>query len=392
MKTGRRDAAPGPSLIVQTRPALIDEKRKASITVRMSELLRDRSCVFCGNPPIKRNREHVIPQWLIELTGDARREWQLGMQFVEGSGEYRERKYSANQFKFPACARCNGNYSALETRAKDYMLRIQSKQPLTASDWDDFLTWFDKVRVGLWLGWRMLNRELPHQSANFQIDQRIGKKDRCVLVYRINPHYRGLHMLGAGDLIFFMWPFCFALIVNELFFINVSSDFILSSRMGFPFFKKIVDNFPVIKCSDLECFYRQKVPFLRFDFPIPIIEVYQTVLLDEDFTVGQIYEYRKLADHPLIRSKLIPGSGTRSLIHSVQDGRSISFLPDEPILERQLPHYGHRHGLEYLKRMLEFRHKVFSSKAGSNHWTKLALFQNHKAIEYYSSELKEHDR
>src|ERR1700754_3168465 len=93
---------------------------------------RDRGCVFCGNPPAGRTKEHVIPQWLMELTGDPRREWRLGVQFDEGAGEYRERKFSANQFQFPACGECNGRYSALEGRAKGYILKIREKEPLRA--------------------------------------------------------------------------------------------------------------------------------------------------------------------------------------------------------------------------------------------------------------------
>jgi hypothetical protein len=33
----------------------------------------DKICVFCGEKPKSRNSEHVIPQWLIELTGNPKR-------------------------------------------------------------------------------------------------------------------------------------------------------------------------------------------------------------------------------------------------------------------------------------------------------------------------------
>jgi hypothetical protein len=40
-------------------------------------------CIFCGNPPSAKNKEHVVPKWLIELTGDPKREWYLGLYFGE---------------------------------------------------------------------------------------------------------------------------------------------------------------------------------------------------------------------------------------------------------------------------------------------------------------------
>jgi hypothetical protein len=360
-------------------------------------MLHDRNCIFCGNPPAERSREHVIPQWLIEITGEPTREWNLGVQFDEGSGVYRERKFSANQFQFPACDACNGRYSALEGRVKGYILKIGTKEPLRASEWDDLLTWFDKVRIGLWLGMRMLHRELPHLPANFRIDQRIARKDRCLLVYRINPEHKGLIMSGIGDPSFFQWPFCFALTTNALMFINISSDFILAARMGFPFFRKMVDEFPRTYCYEPECFYRQKIPFIRHGFPMPVLEIYQSVLMGADLMGGDnIEDYQRLADHPFIQGLLIPGHPLKSLIHSTQNGEPVRFRPSDLIAERDLPGRAYKHGAEYLKSLFEFRQFVLSDYLNSGRAKqameniKAAVVWNLKAIEHMEAELRAH--
>ncbi len=36
-------------------------------------------CIFCGNPPKDKNAEHVIPQWLINITGKRSRQINLAV-------------------------------------------------------------------------------------------------------------------------------------------------------------------------------------------------------------------------------------------------------------------------------------------------------------------------
>ena len=88
-----------------------------------------KTCVFCGNPPDNKTKEHVVPRWLIELTGDPKRTWNLGVRYGEEDGAKRERKFAADQFQFPACEACNSIYSDLEGRAKS-MLRSRLQQSL----------------------------------------------------------------------------------------------------------------------------------------------------------------------------------------------------------------------------------------------------------------------
>ena len=45
-------------------------------------------------------------------------------------------------------------------------------------------------------------QQLLLPPAKFHIEERVGRKDRFLLVYRINPDHKGLIMHGAGDLPF----------------------------------------------------------------------------------------------------------------------------------------------------------------------------------------------
>jgi hypothetical protein len=295
------------------------------------------TCVFCGNPPDNKTKEHVIPKWLIELTGDPKRTWSLGVRYGEEDEAKRQRKFAADQFQFPACEDCNGAYSDLEGRAKSHVTKLIAAEPLTAQQWDELLDWFDKVRIGLWLGMRRFSQELVVMPPKFHISQRIGRKDRCVLVYRINPDHKGLMMHGGGDPVFLNWPFCFALTVNDLIFVNVSTDYLLAARIGFPFPRKLEDVKDLTLVSDLHAFYRTKTPLIRFSFYPASIAVYQAILTEPEGMVGEGKDhYAALQDNAFIRDRLIPGSDYRSLIHTSDGVTTVACKPDTLINERDL--------------------------------------------------------
>lgn len=326
----------------------------------MSEELpaNQKTCVFCGNPPESKTKEHVIPQWLIELTGDPKRTWNLGVRYAEKDEAKRERKFAASHFHFPACDNCNNAYSGLEGRAKGYITKLAAADPLTATEWNDLLDWFDKVRVGLWLGMRLFSQELFLPPAKFHIEQRVGRKDRLLLVYRINPDHKGLIMHGAGDLPFLMWPSWIALTINDLIFVNVSTDYLLASRMGFPFPRKLEDVKGVTRASDFDAFFRVKNPLVRFAFHQAPLAIYQTILVtpiavEEDEDDEDRYE--TLRQNAYVQGLLIPGSDARSLIHS-SDGQSVTaHNPDDLIRERELAKGEYKDGVEYLRRFFEYR-------------------------------------
>ena len=358
-------------------------------------LANRQTCVFCGGPPDNKTKEHVIPKWLIELTGDPKRTWHLGVRYGEEDAAKRERKFAADQFQFPACEACNRDYSDLEGRAKSYMTKLIVAEPLTAQQWDDLLDWFDKIRIGLWLGMRLFSKELLLMPPKFHIDQRIGRKDRAVLVYRINPDHKGLIMHGTGDLAFLNWPSCFALTFNSLIFVNISTDFLLAARIGFPFPRKLEDVEAQTLVSDFDAFYRTKMPLIRFSFYPAPIEVYQAILVEPEGMVGdESGEYAALADNAFVRDRLIPGGASRSLIHTPDDITTVACEPNTLIIERELPQAAYRHGVDYIVRFFEYREHMMRDYLDSGRGRQAAALVreaiafNRRAIEQIDDDWK----
>lgn len=193
-----------------------------------------KQCVFCGGIPEKKTKEHVLPQWLLEETGDPSRTVYLGLikDFRNG---FRPREFAFDQFCFPACDRCNNQYSGLEDQAKSVLRRIMCAAEVDVGDASLLLDWFDKVRVGLWLGLNQLDKNYVGIQPSFFIASRIGQYDRLLCVEKSDSTRNKLNFGGADTISFAFTPSAFTLIINKYYFTNVSSMFLVSRRLGFPY-------------------------------------------------------------------------------------------------------------------------------------------------------------
>ncbi len=190
-------------------------------------------CIFCGKRPTEKNREHVIPKWLIALTGKPNRKVYLGRNWSDPN--LTKRIFSLGSFTFPSCETCNTKYSLLESRASQVMRSLLALAPTSADDFDVLLDWFDKVRVGLWLGLVYLNGNHQEISAQFHIGDRLAARDRLLFIYRDQGELDGIAITGVESPIFQVMPSCFGLMVNHLHFLNASGQDLLSERIGFPY-------------------------------------------------------------------------------------------------------------------------------------------------------------
>lgn len=190
-------------------------------------------CLFCGNPPEAKNLEHPLPRWLLELTGDPNRVVNFGFDYRTGNVI----KFAFDQFRFPACGACNLRWSQFEEKAKRVVQAICNKAPVSAEDYVLLLDWLDKVRIGVWLGYRYL-LQTP-VSPNFTIEGRLGMKDRMVAVYPIGDHQRGLNAHGAETPLFQSKPSVFALRINNIMLLNASWDWMCSRACGYPYPRSI---------------------------------------------------------------------------------------------------------------------------------------------------------
>lgn len=193
----------------------------------------DKFCIFCGERPVSKTKEHILPQWLLNITGDPKRP--LKLHFPYSGEESPAREIAFDALHFPACLECNNEFSAYENRAKQVVEKMLQHAPLSASDFDTLLGWLDKVRVGLWLGFLYLGKNPFSVTPKFHIAKRTNTKDRALVIYRADDQRTGLHFQGINVPMFHHFPSCFTLVINEFYLFNVSADFLLARRLGFPY-------------------------------------------------------------------------------------------------------------------------------------------------------------
>jgi hypothetical protein len=190
-------------------------------------------CVFCGSKPQNKNKEHVLPRWLIELTGDPNRKGFFGRDWTKD--DLPERIYSFSSFTFPACTSCNDAASGLEAKAKDVVLSMLGSEAISAADIDILLDWLDKVRTGLWLGYTYLNKNFHGIDPQYYIISRMASRDRVLFVYRDIEDAKLLSFAGPESPIFQIMPTSMVLRVNKLHFFSASTLNLIAELVGFPY-------------------------------------------------------------------------------------------------------------------------------------------------------------
>lgn len=192
--------------------------------------MADKFCVFCGNKPQDKNLEHIIPQWLIKMTGRERKD--VFVNFPES-----EKHINFMNYKFPACTKCNSKYAELEAKVRPIMIDVLDNKPISGFQASLLMDWFDKVRVGLWLSRLYLEDEMKYEiTPHFYIDSRVAQTDRMLSIYRINMHNneKGISFIGTTSELFTYFPSAFILLINDVCFVNAATHNLVSPRVGFP--------------------------------------------------------------------------------------------------------------------------------------------------------------
>ncbi len=277
--------------------------------------ITEKFCIFCGEEPENKNKEHVLPQWLIELTGDPKRVVNFGRNPVTGDIP----RFDWSSLVFPSCKRCNDRYSSLENNVKGLVIKLVAREPIRATEYVHVFDWLDKVRIGLWLGYSYLHKNPMRTSPTFHIDSRIGQKDRMIAIYTLDTKPEGLNAHGAETLCFQLQPSCFSLKVNNIYILNMSWDYMCSARCGFPFPKTVIvdldaDNQYKFQCSDYAITHKVKNPVMRKTFIKPSIHLYQPII-ESPFSIADF------ADDEWLRKKIVPGSDRKGVVHRQWDDR-----------------------------------------------------------------------
>jgi hypothetical protein len=275
-----------------------------------------RFCVFCGQVPNSKTREHVVPTWLLELTGDPSRVITIGFNFDRRTPI----RFSWSSFVAPACDACNNRYSDLETRAKTYVEALQRRESLSAQAYIELLDWLDKIRVGVWLALHMIEHHPVDVEPHFHISSRIGEKDRMVAVYVFDSDNKGINLFGCDSLIFKEMPSCFGLRINDILLLNVSTDFFCSRGCGLPYPRSIMHLMGGPNGGRLELYgvgRKSEVsnPISKLSLFKPVVWLYQPIKLPiaERVFAGGFYGHADILD-PLIQERTLRGQSRQGAL------------------------------------------------------------------------------
>jgi len=218
----------------------------------------------------------------MRLTGDPNRKCFFG-PFLNEKGDLVRRAFPLDNFAFPACDECNQKLSELEGSAREVVSSILDEKPLSSADFGVLLTWLDKIRVGLWLGGYQMTKNVWYIAPQFFINSRIDRSDRMVLIYR-SSHTRSRLVFQSPSFPAFQYqPTCFFLIVNNFLFLNVSTDFFLSRRLGLPYPSHICyTNSPEVEMQMDEGTGRILTPVVKFKFDRRCAQILQPMFPRDD--------------------------------------------------------------------------------------------------------------
>jgi len=262
----------------------------------------EKVCIFCGGQVKRKAPEHVLPQWLIELTGNPKRTVEFGYKSL-GEEQFAKRRFSLNAFRFPSCEKCNQKSAVLEAAVKVIVHKMMLEDCLSESELSKLLDWFDKVRIGLWLGYLYLDGNPLGISPGFYIQHRIRQHDRMLAIFRADGNMKGLTFVGCNTPAFAQAPSCFSLCINSLLFFNMSCPNLLARRMGFPF---PVESY-MTEDGSLYCYFgegRNRImrPVLKKAISIKGTELYQPIFIgnvarEDKAKVKRLYDTKYVRDN-----------------------------------------------------------------------------------------------
>ena len=243
-------------------------------SVRQPSAKRRKFCALCGLPPSAKNKEHILPKWLLSMTGDPNRTVWLGYDHKKKA----DRIFSYSSLTVPACTECNQRFSTLESSMKGIIESVLREQPLGRADALLILDWLDKVRTGMWTLYYMLDDNMTGIDPLFAIEQRMGLKDRMVIITKTSNLVEDLIYRGCNMPSFYYTPSVFSLTINNYAFTNISSSYFLAKDLGLPYPSKVmVDNEGRLHCNLEPGSNILKSPSFARNFPLPCTRICQPI-------------------------------------------------------------------------------------------------------------------
>ena len=265
-------------------------------------------CVFCGNKPQDKNKEHIIPRWLINKTGNPTRNINLGIDMrLENNGE-RVRSHAFDKLTLPACEKCNSQFGKIEEKVKCVIESILEHNCMRYEDISILLDWLDKVRIGLWHYFYIMNGNIMDIDPHFHINSRVRAFDRMLIIYKVPGMTKGINFIGTDTMAFQLMPSAFLFRINDYYFLNISKEFLLARRFGFPFLESkeyVNEQSDQFVASIVAGTGKMRLPLLKYSFLEGGTEVYQPILFD----IENKELFRKLYDNEYVRQHCLDWNG-----------------------------------------------------------------------------------
>lgn len=185
-----------------------------------------RNCIFCGQKPQSKSREHFIARWLSRFAGND----ELAADIIDADGSIVSRRWSS--LILPACTECNARYGEFEEFSKPALERL-SQGYLRSKDAQVLLDYMDKLRVSIWL-WRLYWSKKYHSiSPNYYVDERVGSSDRVILIGMYpDDEVTGIAPIGYDSMAFLRCPTVFGVFIRNFFILSASSAALLTDHFS----------------------------------------------------------------------------------------------------------------------------------------------------------------
>lgn len=214
--------------------SVIKTNRGFSLRHGRRNLPEGRICVFCGAQSDSHTKEDVIPNWLKSLTGKKDR-------FVAQGGVFRRpsKKKPFSRYWFSACLGCNKESNlSLEMPTRQTFIQLLNGTSITVEQGRKLLDWFDKVRVGVWVGELTHRENVFNLAPKFFVNDRMATTDRVLIFGAAHLFVNALTFGPLNDPIFTLTPSFFWLAANNLAFVSISSPGVAARLMGLPYFEQ----------------------------------------------------------------------------------------------------------------------------------------------------------
>jgi hypothetical protein len=244
----------------------------------------------------------------------------------------------------------------------------------------------------MWTWYYHIDKNLAGIDPLFAIDQRLGLRDRVLVITKASDLVTDLTFRGCNMPSFYYTPSCFNLMINQYGFTNISFPFVVSEALGLPYprgAEYITGGGAIYSIGPGT--ETMRVPEITSDFPLPCKKIFQPMwkgfqedplyatqymrcaAMDHASGVGKIFIEKGAVVsvlHEERNTTWVPPTGPNTAVNRYRLSKAVIALQDRidalaPSFQG-LPDEERRHRAEVLRTNYEANSKVLSEL--TNRW------------------------